>query len=55
MKILKVAALARVAAFAGAVPAKAFCLINCEPKPEDARKVFENLIKKKFDPDAVVE
>lgn len=55
MKILKIAALAAIAAFAGAVPAKAFCLMNCEPKPESARKVFENLIKKKFDKDAVIE
>ncbi len=55
MHILKIGALAMFAAFAGTVPAKAFCLINCEPKPEDARKVFENLIKKKFDENAVIE
>jgi len=55
MKIIKIAALAMFAAFAGAVPAKAFCLVNCEPKPEHARKVFENLVKTKFDKDAVVE
>ena len=55
MKMLKIVALAGFAAVAGAVPAKAFCLMNCEPKPEDARKVFENLVKTKFDKEAVVE
>lgn len=55
MKLIKIVALAAFAAFAGAMPAKAFCLFNCEPKPEDARKVFENLIKKRFDPDATIE
>ena len=55
MKLLKIGALAMFAALAGALPAKAFCLMNCEPKPEDARKVFENLIKTKFDKDAVIE
>lgn len=54
MKSLKIAALALVGALALSAPAKAFCLINCEPKPEDARKVFDNLIKKKFDPDAKI-
>jgi hypothetical protein len=55
MKILKIAALAMFAAFAATLPAKAFCLMNCEPKAEDARKVFENLVTKKFDKDAVIE
>lgn len=55
MKLIKIAALAMFAAFAGAVPAKAFCLVNCQPKPEDARKVFENIVKSKFDKEAVVE
>lgn len=55
MKILKIVGLAMFAAFAGALPAKAFCLMNCEPKAEDARKVFENLVKTKFDKDAVIE
>jgi hypothetical protein len=55
MKMLKIVALAMFAAFAGAVPAKAFCLINCQPKPEDAKKVFENLIKEKFDKDVAIE
>ncbi len=55
MKLMKIVVLATFAAVAGAVPAKAFCLMNCEPKPEDARKVFENLVKSKFDKDAVVD
>ena len=33
-------------------PAKAFCLLNCEPTEDQAKKVFENLVKAKFDPDA---
>ncbi len=45
-----------LAAFAAALttsaPAKAFCLFGCEPGPEQAKKVFENLVKGKFDPDA---
>ena len=55
MKKLMIAAAALVAGFAFSAPAKAFCVFNCEPKPEAARKVFENLVKKKFDPDAVIE
>lgn len=55
MKNLKIVALGVFAAFALSAPAKAFCLINCEPKPEHARKVFENLVKKKFDKDAQIE
>jgi hypothetical protein len=55
MKSTKILALAAFAALAGAAPAKAFCLMNCEPKAEDARKVFDNLIKQKFDKDAVIE
>jgi hypothetical protein len=35
--------------------AEAFCLFSCEPKAADARKVFENRVKQKFDADAVVE
>jgi len=53
--IIRITALALFGALAAATPAKAFCLINCEPKPEDAKKVFENLVKKKFDKDAVIE
>jgi len=45
-----------LAAFAMALtanaPAKAFCLLNCEPTEDQAKKVFENLVKAKFDPDA---
>lgn len=55
MKSLKIAGLALVGAIAAAVPARAFCLMNCEPKPEHARKVFENLVKSKFDQNAVIE
>lgn len=55
MNFLKTAALAFAGALAASAPAGAFCLINCEPKPEDAKKVFENLVKKKFDPNAVIE
>ncbi len=47
-------ALALFAAAVAAAPASAFCLFNCEPTEADARKVFENLIKKKFDPDAKI-
>jgi len=36
-------------------PARAFCLFGCEPTNDDARKVFENLIRKKFDPDAQIQ
>ena len=55
MKKLMIAAAALVAGFVVSAPANAFCVFNCEPKPEMARKVFENLVKKKFDPEAVVE
>jgi hypothetical protein len=41
-------------ALASSGPAKAFCLFRCEPGPEQAKKVFENLIHKKFDPDAKI-
>jgi hypothetical protein len=53
--VMHIAALGLFGALAGAAPAKAFCLVNCEPKPEHAKKVFENLVKKKFDKDAVIE
>ncbi len=56
MKRLILAALAVMAlSLFATAPARAFCLMNCEPKPEAARKVFENLLRKKFDPDAVIE
>jgi hypothetical protein len=43
------------ATIAATAPAKAFCLFGCEPTNDDARKVFENLVKKKFDPDAKIQ
>lgn len=55
MKRLMIAAAALAVGLIASAPAGAFCVFNCEPKPEAARKVFENLIKKKFDPDAVIE
>jgi hypothetical protein len=54
MNKVRLAALAIAFAMIGAAPAKAFCLFGCEPNEADVRKVFENLIKKKFDPDAKV-
>lgn len=54
MNNLKIAALALVGALALSAPAKAFCLVNCEPTEADARKVFENVVKKKFDQNAVI-
>ncbi|NBS34854.1 MAG: hypothetical protein EBS82_03275 [Methylocystaceae bacterium] len=55
MNKITIAALTLLTFFAAAAPARAFCLMNCEPKPEAVRKVFENIIKKKFDADAAVE
>lgn len=55
MNKITIAALTLLTFFAAAAPARAFCLMNCEPKAETVRKVFENIIKKKFDADAVVE
>jgi hypothetical protein len=49
---LRIAAAALIALAAATAPARAFCLFGCEPGEADARKVFDNLIKKKFDPDA---
>ena len=54
MKNLKIVALALFAAFAATAPAKAFCLFKCEPTEANARTVFENVIKKKFDADAKI-
>lgn len=54
MKNFKIVALALFAGLAATAPAKAFCLFNCEPTEADARKVFDNIIKKKFDPDAKI-
>ena len=45
---------ALVATLMAASPAGALCLFGCEPTEADARKVFENLIHQKFDPDAKI-
>ena len=50
----KVLAAALLVATVVSAPAKAFCLFKCEPTEADTRKVFENLIKTKFDPDAKI-
>jgi hypothetical protein len=52
---LKLIALALFATMLAAAPAKAFCLFACEPTAEDTRKVFENLVRKKFDLDAKIQ
>ncbi len=52
---LKFIALALFATMLAAAPAKAFCLFACEPTAEDTRKVFENLVRKKFDLDAKIQ
>jgi hypothetical protein len=54
MQKFKVLAAALFVAMVMVAPAKAFCLLHCEPTEADARKVFENLVKKKFDPDAKI-
>jgi hypothetical protein len=46
--------MALLAATLAAARAEALCLLGCEPSNDDARKVFENRVKKKFDPDAKV-
>jgi hypothetical protein len=55
MTMFRLAVAALFAALLAAAPAKAFCLFACEPTNDDARKVFENLVKKKFDPDAKIQ
>ena len=55
MNKITITALMLLTFFAAAAPARAFCLMNCEPKPEAVKKVFENIIKKKFDAEAVIE
>ena len=45
---------AAVVVMGASAPAKAFCLVGCEPTEADAQKVFTNLVHEKFDPDAVV-
>ena len=54
MTRLKIAALTVLALGLATAPAKAICLFNCEPSEADARKVFDNLIKKKFDAEAKI-
>ena len=51
---IKTLALAAFACVAAAAPASALCLFGCEPSEADAKKVFENIVRKKFDPDAKV-
>ncbi len=55
MTKLKLVAFAMCATLLATASANAFCLFGCEPTNDDARKVFENLIKKKFDPDATIQ
>lgn len=47
----KTVSLALLASTMFAAQASAFCLVACEPKPEDARKVFENRLKTLYSPD----
>lgn len=55
MSKMKFFALAAFAVVLGtSAPANAFCLLNCEPGPDQAKKVFENVIHNKFDPDAKI-
>ncbi len=51
----KFIAMTGISVILAATPAKAFCLFACEPTNDDARKVFENLVKKKFDPEAKIQ
>ncbi|MBG0809207.1 hypothetical protein IY145_07440 [Methylosinus sp. H3A] len=48
----KIVAAALLATALTAGRAEAFCLFSCEPTADNARSVFENRLKKKFDPDA---
>lgn len=50
----KIAAAALLAASLTGGRAEAFCLFFCEPTADNARSVFENRLKKKFDPDAKI-
>lgn len=54
MSKTKIVAAVALAAVLSAARAEAFCLFSCEPGAQDARKVFENRVKKKFDPDAKI-
>lgn len=55
MKHFKIIALAFGAALVASAPAHALCMFNCEPSGDDARKVFENRVREKFDKDAKIE
>ncbi|WP_036292959.1 hypothetical protein [Methylosinus sp. PW1] len=50
----KIVAAALLVAALTAGRAEAFCLFSCEPTADNARSVFENRLKKKFDADAKV-
>jgi len=54
MRNFKLAAAALVAGLLSTAQAQAFCLFSCEPTAENARAVFDNIIKKRFDPDAKI-
>lgn len=57
MTKFKLSALALSAALAAqfvSAPAGAFCLLGCEPQDADIQKIFENLVARKFDPDAKI-
>ena len=54
MTKFRIVALALFAATFANAPAKAFCWLKCEPTEVEARKIFENVVKKKFDPDAKI-
>lgn len=54
MTKLKIAALALACALGVSARAEAFCLFGCEPTDADVQKIFENLVKKKFDPEAKI-
>jgi hypothetical protein len=52
---LKLISMALFMTMLAMAPAKAFCLFACEPTADDTRKVFENLVRKKFDRDAKIQ
>lgn len=54
MSSSKIISAALLTAAMSTARADAFCLFKCEPNAEDARKVFENRLKAKFDPNAKV-
>ncbi|BBU60910.1 hypothetical protein MSC49_08450 [Methylosinus sp. C49] len=50
----KIVAAALLATALTAGRAEAFCLFSCDPTADNARSVFENRLKQKFDPDVKV-